>query len=59
MNEENNVYAELMCKTFKYFEEHPMILLGAGLSAGVSIISTCCIMSACLHIEKKNSKGVN
>ena len=57
MNEENNVYAELMCKTFKYFEEHPMILLGAGLSAGVSIISTCVIMTTC--IIKKNKKGAN
>lgn len=57
MNEENNVYAELMCKTFKYFEEHPMILLGAGLSAGVSIISTCVIMTTCIMIE--NKKGVN
>lgn len=57
MNEENNVYAELMCKTFKYFEEHPMILLGAGLSAGVSIISTCVIMTTCIIIE--NKKGVN
>ena len=57
MNEENNVYAELMCKTFKYFEEHPMILLGAGLSAGVSIISTCVIMTTCMMIE--NKKGVN
>ena len=57
MNEENNVYAELMCKTFKYFEEHPMILLGAGLSAGVSIISTCVIMTTWIMIE--NKKGVN
>ena len=57
MNEENNVYAELMCKTFKYFEEHPMILLGAGLSTGVSIISTCVIMTTCIMIE--NKKGVN
>ena len=57
MNEENNVYAELMCKTFKYFEKHPMILLGAGLSAGVSIISTCVIMTTCIMIE--NKKGVN
>lgn len=57
MNEENNVYAELMCKTFKYFEEHPMILLGAGLSAGVSIISTCVIMTTCIMID--NKKGVN
>ena len=57
MNEENNVYTELMCKTFKYFEEHPMILLGAGLSAGVSIISTCVIMTTCIMIE--NKKGVN
>ena len=57
MNEENNVYAELMYKTFKYFEEHPMILLGAGLSAGVSIISTCVIMTTCIMIE--NKKGVN
>ena len=57
MNEENNVYAELMCKTFKYFEEHPMILLGSGLSAGVSIISTCVIMTTCIMIE--NKKGVN
>ena len=57
MNEENNVYAELMCKTFKYFEEHPMILLGAGLSAGVSIISTCVIMTTCIMIE--NKKGAN
>ena len=57
MNEENNVYAELMCKTFKYFEEHPMILSGAGLSAGVSIISTCVIMTTCIMIE--NKKGVN
>ena len=57
MNEENNVYAELMCKTFKYFEEHPMVLLGAGLSAGVSIISTCVIMTTCIMIE--NKKGVN
>ena len=57
MNEKNNVYAELMCKTFKYFEEHPMILLGAGLSAGVSIISTCVIMTTCIMIE--NKKGAN
>lgn len=57
MNEENNVYAELMCKTFKYLEEHPMILLGAGLSAGVSIISTCVIMTTCIMIE--NKKGAN
>ena len=57
MNEENNVCAELRCKTFKYFEEHPMILLGAGLSAGVSIISTCVIMTTCIMIE--NKKGVN
>ena len=57
MNEENNVYAELMCKTFKYFEEHPMILLGVGLSAGVSIMSTCAIMTTCIMIE--NKKGVN
>ena len=57
MNEENNVYAELICKTFKYFEEHPMILLGAGLSAGVSIISTCAIMTTCIMIE--NKKGAN
>ena len=57
MNEENNIYAELMCKTFKYFEEHPMILLGAGLSAGVSIISTCVIMTTCIMIE--NKKGEN
>ena len=57
MNEENNVYTELMCKTFKYFEEHPMILLGAGLSAGVSIISTCVIMTTCIMIE--NQKGAN
>ena len=57
MNEENNVYAELMCKSFKYFEEHPMMLLGVGLSAGVSIISTCVIMTTCIIIE--NKKGAN
>ena len=57
MNEESNVYTELMCKTFKYFEEHPMILLGVGLSAGVSIMSTCAIMATCIMIE--NKKGAN
>ena len=57
MKEENNVYAEIMCKTFKYFEEHPMILLGVGLSAGVSIMSTCAIMATCIIIE--NKKGAN
>ena len=57
MNEENNVYAELMCKTLKYFEEHPIILSCAGLSAGVSIISTCVIMTTCIMIE--NKKGAN
>lgn len=60
MMEENkeNVYTELACKTFKYFEDHPVMLYGIGLSAGISIISTCAIMSACLIVDKK-LKGVN
>ena len=56
-NREHNVYTELICKSFKYFEDHPVILLGVGLSASISIVSTCAIMSACLVIDKK-SKGV-
>ena len=52
-NREHNVYTELLYKSFKYFEDHPVILLGVGLS----VASTCAIMSACLIIDKK-SKGV-
>ena len=59
MMEENkeNVYTELVCKTFKYFEDHPVMLSGIGLSAGISIISTCAIMSACLIVDKKLKGG--
>ena len=52
---ESNVYTELLNVTFNYFQDHPIMLVGVGLSA----CSTCLIMSACLFIEKRNSKGVN
>ena len=55
MNEESNVYTDLLQATFNYFQDHPIMLFGVGLSA----CSTCCIMSLCLIIEKRNSKGVN
>ena len=55
MMEENKdtVYTELVCKTFRYFEDHPVLLIGVGLSAGISVISTCAIMSACIIVDKK------
>ena len=56
-NKEYNVYTELVCKAFKYFEDHPVMLLGVGLSAGISVVSTCAIMTTCLIVDKK-SKGV-
>ena len=52
---ESNVYTDLLQATFNYFQDHPIMLVGVGLSA----CSTCCIMSLCLFIEKRNSKGVN
>ena len=57
-NRKHNVYTELLYKSFKYFEDHPVILLGVGLSAGISVVSTCAIMTTCLIVDKK-SKGVN
>ncbi len=55
MMEENKdtVYTEFVYKTFKYFEDHPVMLYGVGLSVGISVISTCAIMSACLIVDKK------
>lgn len=55
LNKEPNVYTELLYNTFNYFQDHPIMLVGVGLS----FCSTCCIMSMCLFIDKKNSKGVN
>ena len=55
VNKESNVYTELLYSAFDYFKDHPIMLFGVGLS----VCSTCCIMSACLYVEKKNSKGVN
>lgn len=52
-NKEPNVYTELLYVTFNYFQDHPIMLAGVGLS----VFSTCAIMSACLVIDKK-SKGV-
>ena len=52
---ESNVYTDLLQATFNYFQDHPIMLVGVGLSA----CSTCCIMSLCLFIEKRNSKGAN
>ena len=54
-NKEPNVYTELLYATFNYFQDHPIMLVGVGLSA----CSTCCIMSVCLFIEKRNLKGGN
>ena len=53
--ESNSVYTELLYTAFEYFQDHPIMLVGVGLSA----CSTCFIMSACMFIEKRNSKGVN
>ena len=59
LNKEPNVYTELLYGTFNYFQDHPIMLAGVGASIGISIVSTCFIMSACLIIEKRNSKGAN